>query len=253
MRKLSPLIVGLAALVAVPAIAADVAVRRPAYRPPPPPPPPILFSWTGCFIGGHVGGLWARKEWFDRTFDSSTFGASDGAHDADGFLGGVQGGCDYQFLGGFVIGIQGDYAWADADGSSPSILFDATNHSSIESLASVTGRVGYAWDRFLGYVRAGGAWERDEYHISSPSAFVVATASETRGGWTVGIGGEYAFTNFLTAFVEYNYYDFSDRDLTFVSPSSSFVVGIDETKSVLKGGLNFRFGGWGVPPVVARY
>jgi outer membrane immunogenic protein len=253
MRKLSLATVGLAALIAVPAMAADVAVRRPAYRPPPPPPPPILFSWTGCFIGGHVGGLWARKEWFDRTFDSSTFGASDGAHDADGFLGGVQGGCDYQFLGGFVIGIQGDYAWADADGSSASILFNATNHSSIESLASVTGRVGFAWDRFLGYVRAGGAWESDEYHISSPSAFVVATASESRGGWTVGIGGEYAFTNFLTAFVEYNYYDFGDRDHTFVSPSNSFVVGIDETKSVLKGGLNFRFGGWGAPPVVARY
>jgi outer membrane immunogenic protein len=82
---------------------------------------------------------------------------------------------------------------------------------------------------------------------------VVATASESRGGWTIGVGGEYAFTNFLSAFVEYNYYDFGNRDLTFVTPSDSFVVGIDETKSVLKGGLNFRFGGlWGAP-VVARY
>jgi outer membrane immunogenic protein len=253
MRKLSLATVGLAALVAVPAMGADVAVRRPV-RPPPPPLPPVFFTWTGCFIGGHIGGLWARKDWFDHTFDSDTFGLSDGGHDADGFLGGVQGGCDYQFAGGFVIGIQGDYAWTDADGSSPSILFPGDiNHSSIDSLASITGRVGYAWDRFLGYVRAGGAWERDEYHISSPGAFVVATASETRGGWTVGIGGEYAFTNFLTAFVEYNYYDFGDRDLTFVTPTSSFVLGIDETKSVLKGGLNFRFGGWGAPPVVARY
>jgi outer membrane immunogenic protein len=248
MKKLSLATVGLAALVALPAMAADVAVRRPAYRAPPPPPPPILYSWTGCFVGGHVGGLWARKEWFDRTF----IGQSEGSHDADGFLGGVQGGCDYQFFGGFVVGIQGDYAWTDADGSNDSLLFNTTNHSSINSLASVTGRVGFAWDRFLGYVRAGGAWERDEYHISSPSALVVASASETRGGWTAGIGGEYAFTNFLSAFVEYNYYDFGDSDLIFSKPGDTFVVGIDETKSVLKGGLNFRFGGWG-GPAVARY
>ena len=248
MKKLSLAIVGLAALVAVPAMAADVAVRRPAYRPPP--PPPILFTWTGCFIGGHIGGLWASKEWFLR---SEFFGQSDGSHDADGFLGGLQGGCDYQLPGGFVIGIQGDYAWADADGSRASVLFPGDrNHSSIESLASVTGRVGYAWDRFLGYVRAGVAWERDEYHVSSPQAFVVATASETRGGWTVGVGGEYAFTNFLSAFVEYNYYDFGNRDLTFVSPRDAFVVGIDETKTVLKGGFNYRFGAWGAP-VAGRY
>ena len=135
----------------------------------------------------------------------------------------------------------------------PVVLFPGDrNHSSIELLASGTGRVGYAWDRFLGYVRAGVAWERDEYHVSSPRAFVVATASETRGGWTVGVGGEYAFTNFLSAFVEYNYYDFGNRDLTFVSPRDAFVVGIDETKTVLKGGFNYRFGAWGAP-VAGRY
>ena len=39
-----------------------------------------------------------------------------------------------------------------------------------------------------------------------------ATAGETRGGWTVGVGGEYAFTNYLSGFVEYNYYDFGTRD-----------------------------------------
>jgi hypothetical protein len=30
--------------------------------------------------------------------------------------------------------------------------------SNTKSLASVTGRVGYAWDRFLGYVKGGGAF-----------------------------------------------------------------------------------------------
>jgi outer membrane immunogenic protein len=84
----------------------------------------------------------------------------------------------------------------------------------VKSLSSVTGRVGYACDRFLGYVKGSGAWERDEY--DSTDGVTIGTASGTRSGWTVGIGGEYAFSNFLSGFVEYNHYGFGDRDVAFV-------------------------------------
>ena len=58
-----------------------------------------------------------------------------GSHDTDGFLGGIQGGCDYQFAGGFVIGIQADYAWTNADSSSVSVLRpDVDIRSNIDSL-----------------------------------------------------------------------------------------------------------------------
>jgi outer membrane immunogenic protein len=238
-------------LIASPAVAADLRVRQPVYKAPPP-PPPVYFNWTGCYIGAHVGGLWARKDWVVRAPGDVFFEQSDGSHDADGWLGGLQAGCDYQFAGGFVIGIAGDYAWANADGSNASLLFPGvTNHTKVKSLASVTGRIGYAWDRFLGYVKGGGAWERDEYHFSDAFGFF-GNASETRSGWTIGVGGEYAFTNYLTGFIEYNYYDFGSRDLNFVG-TDPFVYGIDETKSVLKAGLNFRLGGWGKAPIAARY
>ena len=46
-------------------------------------------------------------------------------------------------------------------------------HSYVESLSSVTGRVGYAWGRFLGYARGGAAWERDKY---SATTIVLGTA-----------------------------------------------------------------------------
>ena len=226
------------------ATAADLRARAPApYQPPP--PPPVYFSWTGCYIGGHIGGLWAHKEWFDHDPGSLTFGQSDGTHNPSGVLGGLQAGCDYQFAGGFVAGIAGDYAWTDADGSNLSFLFPGfTNHSRVKSLSSVTGRVGYAWDRFLGYVKGGGAWERDEYDFTG--GVIIGTASETRSGWTVGVGAEYAFTNFLSGFVEYNHYDFGDRDVIFLQ-NNGFTsnVGIKETKDVVKAGLNFRFGGYG--------
>jgi outer membrane immunogenic protein len=240
------------------AMAADLAVR-PAYKAPPL-PPPVYFSWTGCYVGGHIGGLWATKEWTNRDpLAGVPVGTNYGSHDVDSWLGGVQAGCDYQFAGGFVIGIQGDYAWTDAEGSNANIhpLFAGeTNYSRIKALSTVTGRIGYAWDRFLGYVKGGGAWEKDDYHITFAGT-TFANAAETRSGWTVGVGGEYAFTNYLSGFVEYNYYDFGTHDNIFTGNFGpgigTNVIEVKETKSVVRAGLNWRFGSWGKAPVTARY
>jgi outer membrane immunogenic protein len=236
-------VVGLAGMAATgAALAADMRVKAPLYKAPP--PVVVAYSWTGCYIGGHVGGLWATKDWSNRV------GISLGSHDVDSWLGGVQAGCDYQFAGGFLIGIQGDYAWTDAEGSHLFAPDNFTNRSRIKSLASVTGRMGYAWDRFLGYVKGGGAWERDHYEVFDNLNSDLFTASETRSGWTVGVGGEYAFTNLLSGFVEYNYYNFGSRDNTF--DPGAFIINIKERKSVVKAGLNLRFGGW-TAPVAAKY
>ena len=52
MKKLASMLAGLAALAAAPAMAADMPVKY--VRPAPPP----VFSWTGCYIGVHVGAGW---------------------------------------------------------------------------------------------------------------------------------------------------------------------------------------------------
>jgi outer membrane immunogenic protein len=239
--------VALAALITAPAIAADL--RRPVYPPPAPQPtvviPIQIWTWTGCYVGGHVGGLWAGKEFVDAAL------AESGDHDVNGWLGGVQAGCDYQFAGRWVIGIQGDYAWTNAEASHVSLLDPSlTIQTRIESLASVAGRLGYAWDRFLGYVKGGAAWERDNFNVFNNVTLATLAVSGDRRGWTVGVGGEYAFTDYLAGFVEYNYYDFGSRDITF---SNGGILDINATKNVVKAGLNFRFGGWGKYPVTVRY
>ena len=204
MRKFLLATVALIAF-AGPAITADM--RAPVYKAPPPVVP--AWSWTGCFAGGHGGSLWTKQDWTNFTPGGDFFGAWLGGHQANSWLGGVQAGCDYQFAGGFVIGIQGDYAWTDAAGSHDSAReIGVAYHSKAKSLASVTGRVGYAWDRFLGYVRGGGAWQRNDYSASTIILGTVYAGTETRSGWTVGVGGEYAFTNVLSGFVEYSYYDY---------------------------------------------
>src|ERR1700733_14017822 len=82
---------------AAPAFAADIPARTytkaPVYR-----APEVIYNWTGFYIGGHVGGAFAG--------DNSLQGS-----DAR-FMGGVQGGFDYQFAGSnWVIGAEAQYSW----------------------------------------------------------------------------------------------------------------------------------------------
>src|SRR5207253_487678 len=108
--------------------------------------------------------------------------------------------------------------------------------SSVNSLASVTGRIGYARDRFLGYVKGGGAWQGNDYSASTILLGTVYTSRDTRSGWTVGAGREYAFTKFLSGFIEYNYYDFGNARISFTPQISGLrpaFVDIREATGVL--------------------
>jgi outer membrane immunogenic protein len=239
------------ALFATGALAADLPAPAPApvYRPPPVAVP--LFTWTGCYVGGNVGGLWARSDWNDDVLGDFGSGTASGA------LGGVQIGCNYQ-TGAWVFGIQGDYDWTNANNNNTNGFLSnltglvVTNQTQINSLGSVTGRVGYAWDRFLGYVKGGGAWVNGSYSFQV-AGVPVATASATQSGWTVGVGGEYAFTNWLTGFVEYDYYGFSNTNpgaLVCAAATGGCGggvivtnnVGVTTNINVVKVGLNLKFG-----------
>jgi outer membrane immunogenic protein len=240
--------IALSALLAAPAMAADL--RMPVKA------APVVvaaYNWSGCYIGGHVGYLRADKGFVGDNPGTPTFGLDRGSHDADGVLAGGQVGCNYQ-TGSWVFGIQGDGAWSNADGSHTDPLNNVFGwRTEVEWLVSVTGRVGYAFDRLLLYVKGGYAWERDRHEVLIVATGAVdANARVTRGGWTVGGGAEYGLTPNWSIFAEYNYYDFGDKSVTFHDAAGAFYTRarIDETKHVAKIGLNWR---WGANPVVARY
>lgn len=73
--------------------------------------PGAIFSWTGFYIGGHVGGGFDRSSWSDPfTGANNTF--TSGA----GFLGGAQAGANLQFSR-LVVGVEGDFSYAGLKGT----------------------------------------------------------------------------------------------------------------------------------------
>jgi opacity protein-like surface antigen len=71
-----------------------------------------------------------------------------------------------------------------------------------------------------------------------------ALATIGRAG-AIGGGGEYAFTDHLSAFVEYSHYDFGTERIT-LNPQFSFLptafVDIEDTDNVIRAGVNLRIG-----------
>ena len=205
---------------------------HPVYKAPPPPllTPAPVFTWTGFYIGPHIGYGWSR---FEGGGDERT---------GKGFLGGVQGGFNYQ-IGQFVLGLEGEYSWADVKYETP--LFGGTLTLKNDYFATAAARFGYAFDRSLLYAKVGAAWTRDKWDADDGIGGT-ATATSDRTGWLLGAGYEYAFWDNLSVKIEYNYMKFKEVSPTFTTAGSLSVEGSANVKldtQIVKVGLNYRFGG----------
>jgi outer membrane immunogenic protein len=233
---------------ALPGAAADL---QPVYKAPT--ITPSYYNWTGFYVGGHVGGAWADKSW-TQTFPAGPAALGNGASfNADGFIGGGQIGYNWQ-MGAWVLGVEADASASGQSGSGVQAPFTAwTSSTDVNWFGTVTGRVGYSWDRVLVYGKGGLAWANED-HSQAFNGLPASSTSATPVGWTVGFGLEYAFSNNWSAKVEYNYIDLGKSNVGFANvgtPQPSNAFEIDQTMQVVKFGVNYRFN-WGAP-IVARY
>ena len=246
MKRIMLTTVALAALgVATSASAADLAPRPYTKAPP---VVVAVYDWTGFYIGANGGWGSGRKCWDFRSPLTGTL-VSEGCHDADGGVAGGQIGYNWQ-AGAWVFGLEAQGDWADLRGSNISTLFPgATNRSRIDSFGLFTGRVGYAWNNSMLYVKGGAAVTHDKYDYRATGAVdPFSTASETRWGGTVGVGVEYGFTPNWSFAIEYDHLFMGSRDLAFAAPSTA-VDRIRQDVDLVTARINYRWGG----PVVARY
>src|SRR3954451_2544718 len=90
--------VGLAAMLAGPAMAADMPIKAP------PPPPVAYYDWSGAYIGFNAGGVWYDE---DRTFRNAgalAGVANRGNNSSDGIFG-FHAGAQWQW-GAWVLGAE---------------------------------------------------------------------------------------------------------------------------------------------------
>lgn len=203
------------------ALAADLPTRK---GPPPAPYAPqqvSAFTWAGPYIGGFVGGNWSRL----TSTDTTTGGIGIPNLTTNGLTGGGLAGFNWGFPGAssFVIGgeIEGGYdrrsgsvSYTGAFGAPTSLSEDGN----VEG--RVRGRIGYAWNRFLLFAAGGGSIE--DLRLTSSTGFGSEQERFWRGGWNIGGGLDWAFSDHWIVRGEYIFDQFGNREYGFNGQNAAF-------------------------------
>jgi len=187
------------------------------------------YNWTGFYVGINGGGGWGRSEW------SNAAGSTGGFNVSGGVVGGTVG-YNWQ-MNQAVFGLEGDIDWSNIRGSTTSaVCAGGTCQTRNNYLATVRGRIGYAFDRFLPYVTGGLAVGDIKAEPGTG-----ASASETKAGWTLGGGLEFAVAGPWTAKVEYLYADLGKMSCGTGICNAASSTDVNFHTNLVRAGVNYRF------------
>jgi outer membrane immunogenic protein len=264
--------VALPALIASPAMAADLPVKAPPAPAPATIPVPI---WTGFYIGLNAGYAWGQNSTtcsFVPGIGSPCEGIGIPGLKSSGGLFGAEIGANWQFQN-WVIGAAFDWSALDlhADTLFPSV--DVGKNGAVDRLASrydwlgtARGRVGYAVGQSLFYGTGGLAFGRvkdlygneinggtvggiDGVPVTSTVGYF--TTASIRTGWTAGAGWEYRLTQNWGVKLEYLHVDLGSTNLD-ISGSltggnvtsanrGSSVLHFNNAFDLVRAGVNFKW------------
>ena len=213
---------------------------------------PSAVNWTGVYLGLNGGFTFGASDWTD-----SVTGTSSDNFSTLGFVFGGTVGANFQ-AGSWVFGAEADGDWANSSGFG---TFTTTSTSSLCAggcltknswLATVRGRAGYAFDRFLAYGTVGAASGNIQANFSNNP---VTTSTKT--GWAIGAGVEYALGFNWSAKAEYLFVDLGSGSCTTdcalqnpgglgpnpLGPPTIPGVIVQFNESIIRAGLNYKFGG----------
>jgi len=226
-----------------PVFAADTS-RPTVTKPTPVGSTPTAVNWTGVYLGVNGGYTYGGSDWTD-----SVTGTSSDYFSTLGFVFGGTLGANYQ-AGSWVFGVEGDGDWADSSGFG---TFTTTSASSLCAggcqtkntwLATVRGRAGYAFDRFLVYGTGGVALGNIQASFS-----LDPVSSATEAGWTAGAGVEVAVAPHWSAKAEYLFVDLGNgsctTDCAIQNPNGPPLipnVAVKFNENLFRAGVNFEFG-----------
>ena len=252
--------VGLAALIAGPAMAADM-------RLPPAPPPVVYYDWTGAYIGFNAGGIWSQvNQDFTQPALFNGFGPGSGNNfstsPSDGIYG-FHAGAQWQW-GAWVLGAEAALSGCFQECRStsgivppPGIAANTFFQHKITNLFTVGPRLGYAWDRFM--IFATGGYASADLKTAACSS-VTGLCDQTRfngqsrnSGWYAGGGFDYMvhkgpLVDVLLG-LEYQHFDVGSKNAFCFNPGCNPVTGWDEDLSakgdIVRARLTIKTQGFG--------
>src|SRR5580692_862659 len=194
------------------AFSADMPVKAP------PPPPRAATTWTGFYLGANGG--WSGS----TSQDSDAFivppQAGPNFHQSGG-LAGVTYGHNWQFGHSWVLGFEGDFDFADINGSYTNPVFcgTASCFTRLKNFSTDRVRAGVDLNGWLLFATGGLGFGQVNAGLS-PCGVVAGTflgtspqssCNETwRAGWVAGAGVEKMIAPHWSAKIEYLHYDFGD-------------------------------------------
>ena len=200
-------------------------------------PPPTLrpaFDWSGFYIGGHVG------------YGGGSFGPDTNPlplqgvffpHSITGLIGGYQAGYNFQLPNNLVLGAEVDVSFLST--LDRPRLVPAPFNTSFDYMATVRGRVGYAFGTLLPYLTGGVAWARTRVDVNDADGSVLSERGHAPLGWTAGAGVEYAADAKWSAKLEYGYIDLGARTYGLADVPLPDVA-VDPKIHTVKVGLNYK-------------
>jgi len=235
------------------ALAADLPIPGPV--PPPAYQPPLPYNWTGFYIGGNLGVGFTQGSFSDSLGNSLALAPTTSGQ----FLGGGQVGLNYEFNNGVVIGAEADFDWLTNPNNSsgplllanpPGVLTgsSATVTTNNRWVTTLTGRLGYAFDRVLFYGKGGAAWVgSNNPTLAIDGAPVASSTSNGNWGWTGGVGVEWGFWGNWSTRIEYNFVGLSNQTLTLPTsvgglPAGDQFSGNGRTIQMVNAGIDYKFG-----------
>ena len=232
--------------------AADIPVKAA------PAPVPEVYNFTGFYAGGGLGYVWEN---YDGSFVNPPPGSWN-IEQAVAFAY-AKAGAQYQFGGGLVLGVEGQYAGiiGNDNGSdcNPAALCAAGGSMSgdfANNIWSFGGRGGYVlFGRLMPFVSGGYAGARVDNFLNLPSGAFETARTVHEGGY-VGAGFDWFAMPHVLFTIEYRHYEFNSQTATPTNGLTGAVVPgdtwtIKPTADTVTVGIAWLFD-WG-GPVVAKY
>jgi outer membrane immunogenic protein len=228
---------------------------------------PAYYDWTGIYGGVSAGAAFGRMNALDVTPPAGGFftplvpaGTAGFGFNNTSYALGLHLGGQYQWQS-FVFGLEAGYQFTDLKQTIVSPYFPAsdTESAKIRDLYTVVGRIGYAFDRFLVYGKAGYAGGSSTFTAIDNVAGVIYTQKGNHSGYVVGAGVEYAITNNWIAGLDYSHMELGSKSGS--GPNVFFAGGIGANPEVyrvkatvdtISARLSYKFGG-PAGAVVAKY